>query len=198
MEMDLQEAAARVSVLGDEKPEQEGNIAAFKGKVSRDLDLSEAGQYVESEKESPLLLTIGSAEHEMAKLTRENHRQFGDELLHNGLENKSSESTSEVRQFPCKVREQCESARRWTRKPQSFGAVTFKSLHFWIKLICWNFDMHIFKRLINCFFFVHLQERTFSILETRRVKTLYKVTFLADENCQEDTKNKWSVRFYCF
>ena len=136
MEMDLQEAAARVSVLGDEKPEQEGNIAAFKGKVSRDLDLSEEGQYVESEKESPLLLTIGSAEHEMAKLTRENHRQFGDELLHNGLENKSSESTSEVRQFPCKVREQCESARRWTRKPQSFGAVTFKSLHFWIKLIC--------------------------------------------------------------
>ena len=136
MEMDLQEAAARVSVLGDEKPEQEGNIAAFKGKVSRDLDLSEEGQYVESEKESPLLLTIGSAEHEMAKLTRENHRQFGDELLHNGLENKSSESTSEVRQFPCKVREQCESSRRWTRKPQSFGAVTFKSLHFWIKLIC--------------------------------------------------------------
>ena len=97
MEMDLQEAAARVSVLGDEKPEQEGNIAAFKGKVSRDLDLSEEGQYVESEKESPLLLTIGSAEHEMAKLTRENHRQFGNELLHDGLENKSSESTSEVR-----------------------------------------------------------------------------------------------------
>ena len=97
MEMDLQEAAARVSVLGDEKPEQEGNIAAFKGKVSRDLDLSEEGQYVESEKESPLLLTIGSAEHEMAKLTRENHRQFGNELLHDRLENKSSESTSEVR-----------------------------------------------------------------------------------------------------
>ena len=98
MEMDLQEAAARVSVLGDEKPEQEGNTAAFKGKVSRDLDLSEEeGQYVESEKESPLLLTIGSAEHEMAKLTRENHRQFGNELLHDRLENKSSESTSEVR-----------------------------------------------------------------------------------------------------
>ena len=97
MEMDLQEAAARVSVLGDEKPEQEGNIAAFKGKVSRDLDLSEEGRYVESEKESPLLLTIGSAEHEMAKLTRENHRQFGNELLHDRLENKSSESTSEVR-----------------------------------------------------------------------------------------------------
>ena len=97
MEMDLQDAAARVSVLGDEKPEQEGNIAAFKGKVSRNLDLSVEGQYVESEKESPLLLTIGSAEHEMAKLTRENHRQFGNELLHDRLENKSSESTSEVR-----------------------------------------------------------------------------------------------------
>ena len=97
MEMDLQDAAARVSVLGDEKPEQDGNIAAFKGKVSRDLDLSEEGQYVKSEKESPLLLTIGSAEHEMAKLTRENHRQFGNELLHDRLENKSSESTSEVR-----------------------------------------------------------------------------------------------------
>ena len=97
MEMDLQDAAARVSVLGDEKPEQEGNIAACKGKVSRNLDLSVEGQYVESEKESPLLLTIGSAEHEMAKLTRENHRQFGNELLHDRLENKSSESTSEVR-----------------------------------------------------------------------------------------------------
>ena len=97
MEMDLQDAAARVSVLGDEKPEQEGNIAAFKGKVSRNLDLSVEGQYVESEKESPLLLTIGSAEHEMAKLTKENHRQFGNELLHDRLENKSSESTSEVR-----------------------------------------------------------------------------------------------------
>ena len=45
---------------------------------------------------------------------------------------------------------------------------------------------------------MHLQERTFSILETRRVTTLYKVTFLADENCQEDTKNKWSVRFLLF
>ena len=66
---------------------------------------------MENEKESPLLLTIGSAEREMAKLTRENSRQFRTELLHNGFENKPSESPCEVRYFPCKVREQCESAR---------------------------------------------------------------------------------------
>ena len=109
--IDLQGAAAPLPALEDEKAEQEENLAAFQGKLLHELNLLEETQYVENEKESPLLLTIGSAEREMAKLTRENSRQFRTELLHNGFENKPSESPCEVRYFPCKVREQCESAR---------------------------------------------------------------------------------------
>ena len=109
--IDLQGAAAPLPALEDEEAEQEENLAAFQGKLLHELNLLEETQYVENEKESPLLLTIGSAEREMAKLTRENSRQFRTELLHNGFENKPSESPCEVRYFPCKVREQCESAR---------------------------------------------------------------------------------------
>ena len=109
--IDLQGAAALLPALEDEKAEQEENLAAFQGKLLHELNLLEETQYVENEKESPLLLTIGSAEREMAKLTRENNRQFRTELLHNGFENKPSESPCEVRYFPCKVREQCGSAR---------------------------------------------------------------------------------------
>ena len=109
--IDLQGAAAPLPALEDEKAEQEEKLAAFQGKLLHELNLLEETQYVENEKESPLLLTIGSAEREMAKLTRENSGQFRTELLHNGFENKPSESPCEVRYFPYKVREQCESAR---------------------------------------------------------------------------------------
>ena len=108
--IDLQGAAAPLPALEDKEAEQEENLAAFQGKLLHELNLLEETQYVENEKESPLLLTIGSAEREMAKLTRENGRQFRTELLHNGFE-KPSESPCEVRYFPYKVREQCESAR---------------------------------------------------------------------------------------
>nr|XP_058941628.1 myosin heavy chain, clone 203-like [Pocillopora verrucosa] len=97
--IDLQGAAAPLPALEDEKAEQEENLAAFQGKLLHELNLLEETQYVENEKESPLLLTIGSAEREMAKLTRENSRQFRTELLHNGFENKPSESPCEERTF---------------------------------------------------------------------------------------------------
>ena len=103
--IDLQGAAAPLPALEDEEAEQEVNLVAFQGKLLHELNLLEETQYVENEKESPLLLTIGSAEREMAKLTRENSRQFRIELLHNGFENKPSESPCEVRYFPCKLRE---------------------------------------------------------------------------------------------
>ena len=103
--IDLQGAAAPLPALEDEEAEQEENLAAFQGKLLHELNLLEETPYVENEKESPLLLTIGSAEREMAKLTRENSRQFRTELLHNGFENKPSESPCEVRYFPCKLRE---------------------------------------------------------------------------------------------
>ena len=98
--IDLQGAAAPLPALEDEEAEQEVNLVAFQGKLLHELNLLEETQYVENEKESPLLLTIGSAEREMAKLTRENSRQFRIELLHNGFENKPSESPCEVRYFP--------------------------------------------------------------------------------------------------
>lgn len=97
--IDLQGAAAPLPALEDEEAEQEENLAAFQGKLLHELNLLEETPYVENEKESPLLLTIGSAEHEMAKLTRENSRQFRTELLHNGFENKPSESPCEERTF---------------------------------------------------------------------------------------------------
>ena len=103
--IDLQGAAAPSPALEDKEAEQEENLAAFQGKLLHELNLLEETPYVENEKESPLLLTIGSAEREMAKLTRENSRQFRTELLHNGFENKPSESPCEVRYFPCKLRE---------------------------------------------------------------------------------------------
>ena len=103
--IDLQGAAAPLPALEDEEAEQEENLAAFQGKLLHELNLLEETPYVENEKESPLLLTIGSAEREMAKLTRENSRQFRTELLHNGFEKKPSESPCEVRYFPCKLRE---------------------------------------------------------------------------------------------
>ena len=103
--IDLQGAAAPLPALEDEEAEQEEKLAAFQGKLLHELNLLEETRYVENEKESPLLLTIGSAEREMAKLTRENSRQFRTELLHNGFENKPSESPCEVRYFPCKLRE---------------------------------------------------------------------------------------------
>ncbi|XP_027060204.1 myosin-10-like [Pocillopora damicornis] len=96
--IDLQGAAVPLPALEDEKAEQEENLAAFQGKLLHELNLLEETQYVENEKESPLLLTIGSAEREMAKLTRENSRQFRTELLHNGFE-KPSESPCEERTF---------------------------------------------------------------------------------------------------
>ena len=101
MKMDLREAAARISVLEDEKAEQEENLAAFKGKVSRELDLLKETRHEGNEESSSLQLTIGSAEREIAKLTKENQKQFRIELLHNGLENKSSESSCEVGYFHC-------------------------------------------------------------------------------------------------
>ena len=101
MKMDLREAAARISVLEDEKEEQEENLAAFKGKVSRELDLLKETRHGGNEESSSLQLTIGSAEREIAKLTKENQKQFRIELLHNGLENKSSESSCEVGYFHC-------------------------------------------------------------------------------------------------
>ena len=101
MKMDLREAAARISVLEDEKEEQEENLAAFKGKVSRELDLLKETRHEGNEESSSLQLTIGSAEREIAKLTKENQKQFRIELLHNGLENKSSESSCEVGYFHC-------------------------------------------------------------------------------------------------
>ena len=59
--------------------------------------------------------------------------------------------------------------------------------------------MRSFRRVINFFFSYHLQERTFSTLETKRVKAApYKITFFDDGNCQGDTKHKWSVMFYRF
>ena len=103
--IDLQWAAAPLPALEDEEAEQEEKLAAFQGKLLHELNLLEETPYVENEKESPLLLTIGSAEREMAKLIRENSRQFRTELLHNGFENKPSESPCEVRYFPCKLRE---------------------------------------------------------------------------------------------
>ena len=103
--IDLQGAAVPLPALEDKEAEQEENLAAFQGKLLHELNLLEETPYVENEKESPLLLTIGSAEREMAKLTRENSRQFRTELLHNGFENKPSESPCEVRYFPCKLRE---------------------------------------------------------------------------------------------
>ena len=103
--IDLQGAAAPSPALEDKEAEQEENLAAFQGKLLHELNLLEETPYVENEKESPLLLTIGSAEREMTKLTRENSRQFRTELLHNGFENKPSESPCEVRYFPCKLRE---------------------------------------------------------------------------------------------
>ncbi|XP_058941594.2 golgin subfamily B member 1-like [Pocillopora verrucosa] len=99
MKMDLREAAARISVLEDEKAEQEENLAAFKGKVSRELDLLKETRHEGNEESSSLQLTIGSAEREIAKLTKENQKQFRIELLHNGLENKSSESSCEKSTF---------------------------------------------------------------------------------------------------
>ncbi|XP_027060116.1 centromere-associated protein E-like [Pocillopora damicornis] len=99
MKMDLREAAARISVLEDEKEEQEENLAAFKGKVSRELDLLKETRHGGNEESSSLQLTIGSAEREIAKLTKENQKQFRIELLHNGLENKSSESSCEESTF---------------------------------------------------------------------------------------------------
>ena len=103
--IDLQGAAAPLPALEDEEAEQEENLAAFQGKLLHELNLLEETQYVENEKESPLLLTIGSAERDMAKLTRENSWQFRTKLLHNGFENKPSESPCEVGYFPCKLRE---------------------------------------------------------------------------------------------
>ncbi|CAH3038755.1 unnamed protein product [Pocillopora meandrina] len=99
MKMGLREAAARISVLEDEKEEQEENLAAFKGKVSRELDLLKETRHGGNEESSSLQLTIGSAESEIAKLTKENQKQFRIELLHNGLENKSSESSYEESTF---------------------------------------------------------------------------------------------------
>ncbi|PFX29083.1 hypothetical protein AWC38_SpisGene6134 [Stylophora pistillata] len=95
VKMDLREAAARISILEDEKVEQEENLASFKGKVSGELDLLKETQHADNEKLSSLQLTIGSAGREMAKLTKENQRQFRIELLHNGLEKNSSKSSCE-------------------------------------------------------------------------------------------------------
>lgn len=91
MKMDLREAAARISILEDEKAEQKDNLIAFKGKVSQELDMFKETQCAENnEKESSLQLTIGSAGREVVRLTKEKNRHFRIELLQNGLENKSS------------------------------------------------------------------------------------------------------------
>lgn len=63
--------------------------------------------------------------------------------------------------------------------------------------------MRSFRRVINYFviiiYYIIPQERTFSTLETKRVKAApYKITFFDDGNCQGDTKHKWSVMFYRF
>ena len=116
MKMDLQEAAARISRLEDEKAEQEEYFTDFKGKVSRELDLLKRTRSSENEKESLLQLTIGSAGREMATLTRENQR-FRIELLQNGVGNKSSPLPREVRLsvffffvlHTCKLSARCES-----------------------------------------------------------------------------------------